>query len=56
MTKATTTMSGPNEGKGADSPSHLIDARIKDLGDWRGEMLARVRILIKEADPEVVEE
>ena len=39
-----------------DSPSTLIDARIKELGDWRGEMLARVRRLIKEADPEVVEE
>src|SRR6187455_715230 len=39
-----------------DSPSKLIDARIKELGDWRGEMLARVRRLIKEADPEVVEE
>ena len=39
-----------------DSPSRLIDARIKDLGDWRGETLARVRGLIKQADPEVVEE
>jgi hypothetical protein len=38
-----------------DSPSALIDARIKDLGDWRGAMLARVRALIKQADPEVVE-
>ena len=38
------------------SPSELIDARIAELGDWRGEMLARVRALIKEADPEVVEE
>ncbi len=38
------------------SPSQLIDARIKELGDWRGEMLSRLRILIKEADPEVVEE
>ena len=38
------------------APSHLIDARINDLSDWRGEMLARVRQLIKEADPEVVEE
>ena len=37
-------------------PSRLIDARIKDLGDWRGETLARVRALIKQADPEVVEE
>ena len=59
-TKATTTMkkskSGAKEGKGGDSPSQLIDARIKELSDWRGEMLARVRILIKQADPEVVEE
>ncbi len=38
------------------SPSQLIDARIKELGDWRGEMLSRLRTLIKEADPEVVEE
>jgi hypothetical protein len=42
--------------KDGDSPSHLIDARIKKLGDWRGETLARVRTLIKEADPAVVEE
>jgi hypothetical protein len=40
----------------SDSPSQLIDARIEELGDWRGEMLARVRALIKEAVPEVVEE
>jgi hypothetical protein len=39
-----------------DSPSQLIDARIKELGDWRGEMLARIRKLIKQADPDVVEE
>ena len=38
------------------SPSQLIDARIKELGDWRGEMLSRLRSLVKEADPEVVEE
>jgi hypothetical protein len=38
------------------SPSRLIDARIKELDDWRGETLARVRALIKEADPEIVEE
>ena len=38
------------------SPSQLIDARIKELGDWRGEMLRRLRSLVKEADPEVVEE
>ena len=39
-----------------ESPSQLIDARIKELGDWRGEMLGRLRALIKQADPEVVEE
>ena len=38
------------------SPSELIDARIRELGDWRGEMLSRLRALIKQADPEVVEE
>jgi hypothetical protein len=38
------------------SPSQLIDARIKELGDWRGEMLGRLRTLVKDADPEVVEE
>jgi hypothetical protein len=44
------------EAKGGDSPSQLIDARIAALSDWRGETLARVRALIKEADPEMVEE
>ncbi len=44
------------EATGGDSPSRLIDARIKELSDWRGETLARVRILIKQADPDVVEE
>jgi hypothetical protein len=39
-----------------EPPSRLIDARIKELGDWRGETLARVRALIHQADPEVVEE
>jgi hypothetical protein len=38
------------------SPSQLIDARIEELGDWRGQMLGRLRALIKQADPEVVEE
>jgi hypothetical protein len=38
------------------SPSQLTDARIEELGDWRGEMLSRLRFLVKEADPEVVEE
>ena len=58
MKKARTTMkkSGSKEGKGGDSPSRLIDARIKELSDWRGETLARVRTLIKQADPDVVEE
>jgi hypothetical protein len=41
---------------GAESPSRKIDARIRELGDWRGATLARLRALIKEADPEVVEE
>jgi len=48
--------SGSKEGKGGGSPSALIDARIKELSDWRGETLAQVRNLIKQADPEVVEE
>src|SRR6478752_2507120 len=59
MAKAATTMTktktSATEGNG-DSPSRLIDARIKKLGDWRGEVLARVRALIKDADPDVVEE
>ena len=38
------------------SPSRMIDDRIKELGDWRGKMLSRIRALIKQADPEVVEE
>ena len=60
MKKATAIMkktkSGSTEGKGGESPSQLIDARIKELSGWRGETLARVRILIKQADAEVVEE
>jgi hypothetical protein len=60
MKKATTTMkkrkNGSKEAKGGDSPSQRIDTRIKELSDWRGETLARVRMLIKQADPEVVEE
>ena len=59
MRKATimkkATKSNSEDGQGGASPAHLIDARIKELGDWRGETLARVRSLIKEADPEVVE-
>jgi hypothetical protein len=48
------TKNGSEEGGG--SPSQLIDARIEELGDWRGETLTRIRALIKQADPEVVEE
>jgi hypothetical protein len=40
----------------SQSPSQLIDARIEELGDWRGAMLSRLRALIKEADPDVIEE
>jgi hypothetical protein len=58
--RATTTMkkrgSGSKQGKGGEAPSQLIDARIKELDDWRGERLARVRVLIKQADPDVIEE
>jgi hypothetical protein len=42
--------------KSGSGPSQLIDSRIEELGDWRGETLARIRALIKEADPDVVEE
>jgi len=45
-----------SESQKSESPSQLIDARIEELGDWRGEMLSRLRTLIKEADPEVVED
>jgi hypothetical protein len=48
--------SGSKEGNAGDSPSQLIDARIAGLADWRGETLARVRTLIREVDPEMVEE
>jgi len=47
--KKSKTASGP-------SPSRMIDARIRELGDWRGKMLGRLRALVKQADPEVVEE
>src|SRR4051812_44790487 len=50
------TKSSAKEAKAEASPARLIDARIKELGDWRGETLARVRTLIKQADPDVVEE
>jgi hypothetical protein len=60
MKKTTTVMqkgkSGSKEEIGGGSPSQLIDARIEELRDWRGETLARVRNLIRQADPEVVEE
>jgi hypothetical protein len=59
MKKAKTTTKkrkSVSKAEGGASPSQLIDARIKELRDWRGETLARVRTLIKEADPEVVEE
>jgi hypothetical protein len=45
-----------SEPQKSNSPSQLIDARIRELGDWRGETLGRIRALVKEADPEVVEE
>ncbi|OSC24459.1 hypothetical protein B8W69_21645 [Mycobacterium vulneris] len=48
-------MANPKDDAAAKSPGELIDARIKELGDWRGEMLARIRQLIKTADPDVVE-
>jgi len=51
----TKSKSGANRGDVANSPAQLIDARIAALGDWRGETLARVRALIREADPNVVE-
>ena len=47
------TKNGSNDGK---SPAQLIDERIEELGDWRGEMLGRLRALVKEADPDVVEQ
>src|SRR3954464_13427580 len=59
MKKATATMkskSGAKDAKAGGSPSQHIDARIKELGDWRGETLARVRNIIKQAVPDVVEE
>jgi hypothetical protein len=60
MKKAKTNMkkskTGSKVGRGGSSPSQEIDAMIKELSDWRGETLARVRSLIKQADPDVVEE
>ncbi|MGZ3574872.1 MAG: DUF1801 domain-containing protein [Vulcanimicrobiaceae bacterium] len=49
-------MKKTNNSKSHESPSQLIDARIKELGDWRGETLSKMRRLIKQADPKVVEE
>ncbi len=54
--KKKTKESGSKEGKGGASPSQLIDGRIKELGDWRGKILAKVRTLIKQTVPDVVEE
>jgi hypothetical protein len=51
-----TSKSGSKPREGGDSPSQLIDARIQELSDWRGQMLARIRMLIKQVDPDVVEE
>jgi hypothetical protein len=49
-------MAATKTGERGESPSKLIDAKIEELGDWRGATLARIRSLIKEADPEVIEE
>jgi hypothetical protein len=56
MKKAVTAATGSAKEANGPSPSKLIDSRIKELGDWRGEMLKRIRGLIKEADPDIVEE
>ena len=57
MKKATTKKkSAPKQAKAGDSPSKLIDGKIKALGDWRGEALARVRAIIRQADPDIVED
>ncbi len=56
MNKAASGMKKSGAKEGGGSPSRLIDARIKELNDWRGETLAHVRALIKQADPEVIEE
>jgi hypothetical protein len=56
MKKAVTAATGSAKEANGPSPSKLIDGRIKELGDWRGEMLKRIRGLIKEADPDIVEE
>lgn len=58
MNKATPTMNHHHAATGhaGEAPSRLIDARIRELGDWRGETLARIRAIIRQAVPEVVEE
>lgn len=56
MKKAVTSKNSSTTKTDGASPSRMIDGRIKELGDWRGEMLGRIRGLIKEADPDVVEE
>ena len=58
MKKAATSVknSSPKQAKSAGSPSDHIDARIEELGDWRGETLARIRGIIRQADPKVIEE
>jgi hypothetical protein len=56
MKKGASQKSASQKSAPETSASHLIDGRIKELGDWRGEMLSKLRALIKEADPEVVEE
>ena len=56
MKKANAKNSAAAEAKGEHSPAGPVDARIKNLGDWRGETLARVRAIIKQVDPDVVEE
>jgi hypothetical protein len=56
MKKAVTAKTGSATKTDGASPSRMIDGRIKELGDWRGEMLGRIRSLIKQADPDVVEE
>jgi hypothetical protein len=55
ITAATNKKGGSKDAAGEDSPSHLIDARIAALGDWRGELLGRVRKIIKAADPKIFE-
>ena len=56
MKKAVAKKSAATNAKDSESPARLIDARIRKLGDWRGETLARVRAIIKQAAPDVIEE